>query len=121
VDNEHITRAGEVTGEVGIWAVPRRDYEDDDAPPFRYVLRTGHCYESGAVKVTEHEVTLAVPAGINLVARAIKTLEDERAEALKRYLDVCNEVQAKTQKLLLLSGATQDASALEGHSEVLEI
>ena len=114
------TKAEKVTGTVAVWAVPKYKSEMvDGEPPFRYELSTGHVWTRGAVKVAEYDnVTLDVPAGVNLVARAIKTLEEEREKAHEDYLDKAKVVDEQIAELKLLAGPAPDDS-LEGECEEL--
>lgn len=114
------TKEDTATGIVAVWAIPRSKWASDDKPPFTYELHTRNPYESGAVKVVEHEVTLRVPAGENLVAKAVSTLEEEKNDALKAYLATVEELNLRISQLKLLTGAPADDGALEGFSEVLE-
>lgn len=93
-----------VTGEVQIWAVPRSSYAPKDAPPFSYQLHAGTMpYQKGAVKVSTQEVTLTVPAGVNLLQAALDTLEDAKKKALETYVEQCKELDEQIQNLRQLT------------------
>jgi hypothetical protein len=115
--NEIYSKAEDVTGTVQIWAVPRNHWEDT-GPPFTY--RLGESYRVGEVMVCEHEITLAVPAGINLIGKAVETLENKRKAAFEKYCELAKELQEKINYLLLLGGPLPDDTAIEGTAEVLE-
>ena len=94
-----------VTATVQIWAIPQSKWaleNQPDLPLFYYDLRVGKCYTDGAVHVADHEVTLEVPEGIDLTARAVDTLIAEqqrtRAEAEVRVV----ELQEQINGLLLI-------------------
>lgn len=108
-----ITRLTKVTGIATIWAVPTSEWErknDPDIGMFRYEVAQ-YQYQTGAVKVRECEVTLTVPAGINLLERAIATLEEERTRVLGEAQKKAMELEQEIKKLLLLGGP---GSASEG-------
>jgi hypothetical protein len=74
------TESTEVTETLQIWAIPRSEWQIERDPakfPFRYEIRTGSPYQDGSVKVHEQEVSLYVPAGIDLRKKAIETLSEE--------------------------------------------
>lgn len=117
----YYTEATPVTGPVGIWAIPKGRYDPEDAPPFSYRLSTEHLYAEGAVCVhTVDNVTLVVPPGINLVARAIETLEKERTNAFDRYIEIADRISLKVEQLKLLSGPVAGGSVEAGTVEVLD-
>ena len=104
-----ITRLTKVTGKATIWAVPTTEWERQDNPDigmFKYTVAE-HTYRTGAVKVRECEVTLTVPAGINLLERAIATLEEERTRVLGEAQKKAMELEQEIKKLLLLGGPEQ--------------
>ena len=75
-----------ITQELQIWAVPRSTWHMENYPndePFTFEVSTSKPWESGAVHVHNVEVTLVVPAGIDLTAKAIETLR----EAIKETRD----------------------------------
>lgn len=95
------TKSEQVTGEVEIWAVPRQLWDPKDAPPFKYQI--GRSYYTGEVKVVTHQVTLEVPAGVNLYMAALETLEGAKAEAFKAYQQKAAEVDRQIAELRLLA------------------
>ena len=72
--------------DISAWAVPS-EYEDTGKLPFRYITKLGNDtpWQDGAVKLHKRELALVVPAGIDLLEKAIETLKGEiqktRAEA----------------------------------------
>ena len=84
------TTMTEVTEPLCIWAIPKHEYQIEADPhslPFNYEFRRkGHTpYQDGSTLVHTVDVTLVVPAGIDLLEKAIETLKSEiqktRAEA----------------------------------------
>ncbi len=94
---------------VAVWAVPRGPYDAVDSPPFSYKFQRS--YRDGEVKVCEQLVSIAVPAGINLIVQSIETLELKRKEAFDTYQELSNKITTKINQLKLLSGpSTKDNS-----------
>jgi hypothetical protein len=93
-----------VTDKVEIWAIPRSQWADKSEPPFSYRLYAGTSpYQEGAVKVSTQEVTLSVPAGINLLQAALDTLEEAKVRAHEAYITKCMELDQQIQSLRQLS------------------
>lgn len=114
-----LTKNESVVGEVQIWAVPRSKYYMEQHPsesPFEYQLHTRDPWTTGAVRVCAHEVTLQVPAGVNLLAAAVETLEAKIKEAEATYLRTKLELQEQINNLLMLSHspAQREDDVLEG-------
>lgn len=112
-----------ITGTVYIWAIPCSRYEMEEEPtrfPFRYELHTNSPWQAGAVRVSEHQVTLTVPPGVNLLAAALETLEAKKKEAFDYYARQVAEIDEKIQQLMMITGpstTTQDGdSFIEGSS-----
>jgi hypothetical protein len=90
---------------VEIWAIPHGIYYMEEHPgarPFRYEIRKGDPWTTGAVKVCEHELTLAVPAGINLIAAAVETLNNKKKELMERLHTEMQEIDRQISNLLQL-------------------
>lgn len=85
---------------VDIWARPRRSWEDDGTSPFVFLDRRP--YDDLEVKVCTHEVELTVPAGIDLVSRAIHTLEEKRDKIITDAKVEAMKVQEQINSLLCL-------------------
>lgn len=101
------TKKEPVTGSVYIWAIPSSQWareNDPTTPPFRYELHTGNPWQNGAVRVSEHEVTLIVPPGVNLLAAAVETLEARKKEAMDTYARTVKELDDQIRGLLMLGG-----------------
>jgi hypothetical protein len=101
------TKSEPVTGSIQIWAIPRSTYELTQNPelsPFTYQLCTSTPWQTGAVRVSTHEVILYVPAGVNLLAAALETLELKKKEAFDYYARQVKEIDEQVQQLLRLAG-----------------
>lgn len=112
-----ITKKQPVTGEVHIWAVPRQSYEISPESPelFTYEITqsSSHHWRNGAVKVSSHTINLEVPEGINLLERAIITLEEAKAERFRVYQQEAAEIQKQMDSLLLLSAPKVEVQSEE--------
>jgi hypothetical protein len=101
-----ITKREKVKGKAFIWAIPTSDWERNNNPEvgvFRYKVGTEqNVYCTGAVKVCEHEVELEVPAGVNLLERAIVTLNEEKTRVLGEAQKRAMEIQEEINKLLMI-------------------
>lgn len=95
------TKAELITGTIEIWARPRKFYDTEGDSPFIYELRRP--YEDGEVKVATHEVSLAVPAGVNLVEAALETLKAKKTEIQAKADDEMAKVDKQIQSLRLLA------------------
>lgn len=103
-----------------IWAIPRdaRYYTRDEIQqgPFEYSLRrVGDIpWSAGAVKVNTIEVGYTIPAGINLLQKAIETLEEKKSKAYEDYLDNVRELDAQINQLKLLAPPQAEEGSIEG-------
>lgn len=99
-----------VEGVVQIWAEPKsqwkmdRDEEETGLQqfPFEYTLRTSAPYGTSNVMVHEVPMTLHVPAGINLLAKAVETLNAAIVEERKTSALRVADLQEKANRLLML-------------------
>lgn len=103
-----LTKNDHVTSVISIWAVPLSDWQiaelEEGALPFEYETHTTtKPWKRGAVKVTEHNVTLSVPEGVNLLEKAIETLEEAIEDRKKQYHTDVAEINQRIQELLLLT------------------
>ena len=103
-----LTKSDHVTSVISVWAVPLSDWEiselEEGALPFKYESHiTTKPWKQGAVKVTEHNVTLSVPEGVNLLEKAIETLEEAIEDRKKQYHTDVAEINQRIQELLLLT------------------
>lgn len=98
-----LTQRTPVTGEITIWAIPNLD--DDAEQPFRYELKGPgeRAWASGAVKVNSQTVTLHVPEGLNLVAKAIDTLKEAQDEVRKDAAEKVASLEQRIGELALLT------------------
>ena len=102
------TKRTEVVQKMAIWAIPKSDYEIEESPnemPFNYKIMTGPCstpWQDGSVKVHEADMTMYVPAGLDLLEKAVETLKDQiketRAEAQSKIV----KYEAQINNLLLI-------------------
>lgn len=115
-----LTKREKVQGTAFIWALPTSDWErkmDPEIGVFKYDVSTqSHRYESGAVKVSEHPISLEVPAGINLLERAIATLNEEKQRVLGEAQKKATEIQEQINGLLMI---THERPAKEVEGEFL--
>lgn len=95
-----------VTGEVSVWAIPKATYElealQPGEQPFYYALRTDAPWQQGAVKVYSETLSMVVPEGIDLVSKAVLTLEMAMEERTKSYQYDMEQLRLQINKLLLL-------------------
>lgn len=71
-----------LTGTIVIWSVPKIRWKDDTVEntgewQFELHMKGESVYTTGAVKVHEVPISVTLPAGINLVEKAIQTVQDE--------------------------------------------
>lgn len=112
-----ITVKAPVTGKVAVWALPTSDWErkrDASLGVFKYELHTDSPYQSGAVKVQEYDVTLIVPAGVDLLQRAVATLMEAKDRVLGEAQRQATEIQKQINQLLMISGPKPDPVEVEG-------
>lgn len=104
--SDYMTKATTCEGEVSVFAAPNSMYnpEDPDSKPFTYVLREGtRHWNEKYVLVCTHNVTLDVPAGVNLVAKAIETLRDKIAEKRADLVEEVANLEAEIAKLNMIT------------------
>lgn len=100
-----------VEGTVGIWAVPKTDWEMDtereegvsNPLPFKFQLSTGTVYTTGAIKLHEVEVSAWLPDGIDLLQAALKTLKEEMEHERASHDMKMADLQRRMDSLLLLT------------------
>lgn len=97
------TKKTEFNQTVGVWAIPKTSFEIEQSPkaePFYFQVQTNSPWQNGAVKVHEENITITVPEGIDLTAKAIETLELAKAElygSLKQQVaDIDSQIKALT-------------------------
>jgi hypothetical protein len=100
------TKREVVVQEACIWAVPVQEWQRDQYPEgqaFYYSIYAGASpYQSGSVNVCTIEVSGMVPAGVNLLERAVATLEEKKATAYKNYMKEVAAADKQIQGLMLL-------------------
>ncbi len=100
-----VTEKEKITGVIKVWAIPRTDWYREmhpDEPPFQFELRTNTVFDDAAVIVYEEELTVTVPAGIDLREKAIETLEEAMEEVRTDSKYRLEELQTKVNNLRLL-------------------
>jgi len=104
---DYLTKLTEVTQDISIWAVPNHNAEPDQ-DPFDYELFTvgSRPWRDGAVKVNTLPVTLMVPAGLNLIQKAIETLKEAQDEVLKDAHEKVAELEKRIGEFTLLTHQT---------------
>jgi hypothetical protein len=104
VEIKFITEHERISGEVEVWAVPVDQYTAEETGRlFEYEIRTYRSFDDGAVKVCTDTITVDVPGGINLIEKAIETLDEKAAEHLKEYQEALKEIEHKKSQLLMLT------------------
>jgi hypothetical protein len=103
-----------VKGEIGIWAFPKnqyrveaeaKDFYDGDVRkvhPFRFELRTGHVWEEGAVKLHETDVSVMLPANIDLLAQAVETLRETKRQEQRQFDERMEQLEKQIRSLSML-------------------
>lgn len=100
-----ITKQETVVSEAAIWAIPVEEWRrktDPELGLFEYKIITHSPWESGAVKVIDVTVAGVVPEGINLLQRAIETLEDAKLEKFKAYKEAEARIDQQIAGLLMI-------------------
>lgn len=95
------TKETEVTGSVTVYAIPSGKKD----APFDYKIYDDTCDLSSEhrIKVHSTEIVIILPAGINLVEKAIETLEEKRAKAREEYYREDTRLQNEINKFLQLT------------------
>jgi len=99
------TERTEVTETLEVWAIPKSSWVMENDPnqlPFRYEARIGKAYQDGAVKLYEEKISLYVPEGIDLLEKAVETLQDEMKNVRKETKERLEDLQDQVNKLLLI-------------------
>ncbi len=100
-----ITEETKFTQNIQVWAIPASAWTLEnypEEPPFKMQVRTDKPWDTGAVMVHEEELDVVVPAGIDLNAQAISTLEDAAKEIQKETADRLAEIKKQIQSLLCI-------------------
>lgn len=104
--SSYLTEKSEHTGQISIFARAntRYDPEDENSLPWFYEFATGTTHwNSKAVLIVTHDLTLPIPAGINLVQKAVETLHAKIAEKKAELAKDVAELEAEISKLSLLT------------------
>lgn len=99
------TQSVNVAGKVSVWAVPTTEWERSNDPTlgvFRYEISTGTVWQDGAVRVCDGDVSVPVPEGVDLLARAIETLEEKIDERRRVYMEDKKRLEDQISRLRLL-------------------
>lgn len=99
--SEFLTREETVTGMVHIYAVPSTDRSR--AFDYRVTSYEPYLMPTSAVKVTTFEVSGVVPAGINLVERALETMEQKQREIQEKADREKERIEEEKQNLLMIT------------------
>lgn len=88
-----------------VWAIPesewrRKNYPEE--PAFKYEVKTDKPWNEGAVKVHEAEVSIVIPAGIDITKAAIETLREAQKEVRAVADAKVNELNEKINDLLMI-------------------
>lgn len=90
---------------VSIWAIPKSSYlieQNPDNDHFYFEVRTDSCWQSGAVNVHSEEISITVPAGIDITCKAVETLEKAKEEIMSRAREEAAEITNQINKLMLI-------------------
>ena len=101
-----ITEETPVSQILQVWALPHSKWHRESFPeegPFHYQMRTDEPYGNGNVLLCEEKLTITVPAGIDLGAKAVETLEEEVRRVRKEANDKCTTLQEQINSLRLLA------------------
>lgn len=96
-----ITEKEEVTQELGVWAVPSSSVP---GRPFEYDIyhSVSYHWRDSAVFVGAVTVTVPVPTGVNLLAKAHETLDLKEVNALESYTQRMAGIAQERKGLALL-------------------
>ena len=107
-----ITEKTPVTETIQLWAMPQSQWHRENYPednPFRYEMRTDEPYGEGNILLDEQELTLYVPAGIDLREKAVETLQAEVARIRREASEQCEKLQEQINSLRLLAHMPEEA------------
>ena len=113
------TKAETVTGTVYIWAIPLSQWEiteEDKAKGrlFKYAISTcDNLYIQGSVLVHEVCFSAQVPAGLNLVEKAVETLEASIAKKREEFLKEEASLREQIKGLLLLTDRQTEEGVID--------
>ena len=114
----HFTVKQDVKGKVSIWAIPRSiEKIKEGKDPFRFELHTRDPYVTGSVRIIEHEIELQLPAGIDLLAKAVETLKQQQKDIQARAQYDITQLQEQINQLQLL---THQPDPISGRSFTID-
>jgi len=95
-----------VTNTIYVWAVPKNpDYDDMSNGLFKFELSNsgGYHWKDTAICIHQEDVTLDVPAGIDLLGKAVDTIESKIVAATAEYEKKVAELKHQLSGLLQLT------------------
>jgi len=95
-----------VTKPVYVWAIPKNpDYDDMEGDLFKYEFGNSGSYHwhNAAVCVYEQDVTIEVPAGIDMLGKAVETIDAKIVQAEVEFNNRVSELNKQKQQLLFLT------------------
>jgi hypothetical protein len=114
------TKAEELTAKIAIWAVPQSEYSAETggykySGEWKYELHgPGEmCYTTGAVKVLVQDVTVLIPGNINLVEKAVETVQEEINAEHASHQRRLTDLYTKMGSLRLLTHGPSDEYAYD--------
>jgi len=105
----HYTKLTPITRTIKIWAIPK-SFPEPGEEPFTFEVRTDRPWATGAVMIHEEDVTLIIPAGINLIAKAVETLEQAKREKTDDYVRDLKDLDRRIDDLKLLTHMTEEVA-----------
>jgi len=113
-----ITKAGDIAnGKFVIWAVPSFNFTKMDGsemepgkPLFTYKICDYYLkpYTEGSVRICEVDLTASVPPGIDLLAKCIEGLEEEKQRLVEDHLEALTSINNQLAQIRLLTGPSDD-------------
>jgi len=100
-----------VTAPIYVWAWPKDPkYEDVEGGVFHFDLRDSKSYHwrTGAICIHEMEVTIDVPAGVDLLGKAVDTIHAKIAEEQMEQDRTVRELNEQLKGLLQLTHQPED-------------
>ena len=111
------TKQEAIKGSVQIWAMPRTEWEikqlveggEAEPLPFSYQIRTQSPWTDGAVNLHEAEVTVMLPPGIDLLKKAIDTLEEAMMAKTRAHNKDMTVLKKKRDALLMIEHKPEES------------
>jgi hypothetical protein len=91
--------------------------------PFKYEITNSGSYhwKTGAVCILESDVTVQVPAGIDLISKAFDTLNAAKVQAQVEYNQKIKDLDKQIHQLLMLTHQPEPKPEDNGHDLVGEL